>query len=295
MKVAIIGGSGFVGTNLIKALKENHDVTNIDIATSIERTNFIKCNITDEEAVNKIFKNELKDTDVVVHLAALSRETISNKEPVLYFKVNVNGTFNVLNACLDTNIKNFVFASSYLVYGNSNEEKVNETHQLQPKSVYAATKVCGEAIANSFNHIYGINTVSLRKCVIYGENDPQKRVVNLFIDAAKESKDITVFGDKILDFLYIGDAVNAYINAINYKKTDTFNIGSGKGYSLREIAEIIKSKMNSKSKILQLEPREGEVTRFIADITKAREKLKFIPNGNLMDFIERQCLKNVSK
>lgn len=289
MKIVVTGGSGFVGLNLINKLKDEHEVINLDITDPADVSNFIKCDISNEDEVRRIFKSNLQDADAVVHLAALSKEAASNQNPSIYFKVNANGTFNILNACLNTGVENFVFASSYLVYGNSDSEKVSENHQLQPKSIYAATKVSGEAIINSFHNIYGINTVLLRKCVLYGENDTQKRVINLFIERAKEGKDITVFGDKFLDFLYIRDAVNAYIKAINYKKSDTFNVGSGTGHSLKEIAKTIVGRLNSPSKIIEAPPREGEVIKYVADISKSRKFLDFEPTKNLMEFIESQC------
>ena len=289
MKIAVTGGSGFVGLNLIKELKEGHEVVNLDIVNPAESDHFIKCDITNREEVSRIFKNELQDADAVVHLAALSKEAASNETPSIDFNVNINGTFNILNACLNTGVKNFIFASSYLVYGNSDFEKVSETSPLHPKSIYAATKASGEAIINSFHNIYGINTVLLRKCVLYGENDPQKRVINLFIDRVKEGKDITVFGDKFLDFLYIRDAVNAYIKAINHKKSDTFNVGSGTGHSLKEVAETIVERLKSNSKIIEAPAREGEVDKYVADISKARKLLGFEPTKNVMQFIESQC------
>ncbi len=290
MRILVTGGSGFVGMNLIKTLSKTDDVINMDIIpVQYGNENFVKCDITDLKQVSTIFKTELNDVDVIVHLAALSKESASNKQPDVYFKANVTGTFNILNGCLHSNVKNFVFASSYLVYGNSEKVPVDELRPLTPNSVYAATKVCGEAIANSFHHIYGINAVSLRKCVIYGENDPQKRVVNLFIDMVKQGKDITVFGDKTLDFLYINDAVDAYIKAIEYKKSDIFNIGSGKGHSLKEIANMIVDKIKSSSKIIEAPAREGEVYKYIADISKAKRLLNFQPYGNLIQFIENQC------
>ena len=295
MKIVVTGGSGFVGSNLIKVLKQEDIVVNLDVLEPVDKDSFIKCDISDRQSVNEIFKTELSDADTIIHLAALSKEAMSNKQPDIYFRANVEGTFNVLNACLNTNIKKFIFASSYLVYGNSNETEVNETHHMNPKSVYAATKLCGETILNSFSTIYGIDSVIFRKCIIYGDNDPQKRVITLFIDSAKEGKDILVFGDKVLDFIFVNDVVDAYVKAVDYKKSNTFNIGSGKGYSLIKIAEIIKTKMNSTSKIVKMGIREGEVARYIADIHKVRKELGFQSNGDLMSFIDRQCAINARK
>lgn len=283
------GGSGFIGTHMIKRLEADHDVFNLDIVAPFSpgKSTFIKCDLSNPSDIESAF-SKIGKIDAVIHLAAVSREAISNQQPDFYFNVNVVGTFNLLHAAQKAGIKKFLFASSYLVYGNTGNNPVPESHSLGAMSIYASTKLACEAFCESFTNIYGMQTVIFRQALAYGENDMQKRVVTLFIERAKEGKDITVFGNKVLDLVYVGDIVDAYVRALSYEKSDIFNLASGRGTSLLEIANSVRDSINPNIKVVQQEAKLGEVTTFIADISKISKTLGYSPKGNLTDFIRSQ-------
>lgn len=293
MRILVTGGSGFVGRNLIPVLAEKHQVYNIDILpfhdpALNEKAKMLIVDVTDTAALRKAFEGELKGIDVIIHLAALSRENKSNEVPDEYFSVNTVGTYNMLRMAKDYGVKKFVFASSFLTYGNQPPGPVKESQQLFPSTVYAATKVMGEAFIRAFGVQYGIDFVIFRKCNIYGHKDNQKRIIDILLERARANSDITLFGEKTLDFVDIRDVVKAYAAAVEYNGSDIFNIGSGNGRSLREIAERIVKLTNSSSKIILKEPNKGDLMNFVADISKASKLLNFKPEGDLFRFIEEK-------
>jgi UDP-glucose 4-epimerase len=289
MKILVTGGSGFVGTRLIAALGKGHEIINLDIKEpkADSSAKFVKCDITDYGALKEAAEEHLKGVEVVYHLAALSREAESDKMPEAYSRTNIGGTFNVLDVSRIIGVKKFIFASSFLVYGNPTYTPLDEKHPASPRSIYAATKLCGEVMCNTFQSIYGIKTICLRKSVIYGEDDPQKRIVTILIERAKEGKDLTIYGNKTLDFVYIGDVIPAYVSALGSEETGIFNIGSGVPVTLLELAEMVKEKVNPNINILTEGIRTGEITKFVSDISKARKSLGFSPKQDLRGFIEK--------
>jgi UDP-glucose 4-epimerase len=296
MKILVTGGSGFVGRNLIPELMKKHEVCNMDIVDFEDpelRANVktFLVDITDLGLLKRTFQNNLKDLDVIIHLAALSRENRSNDIPDDYFSVNAVGTYNMLSMVKGSKVKKFIFASSFLTYGNHPPGPVKETQQLFPSTVYAATKVMGEAFIRSFGIQFDFDFVIFRKCNIYGHKDSQKRIIDILLERAKANVDITLFGEKKLDFVDIHDVVRAYDAAVDYNGSDIFNIGSGEGRTLRGVAELIIRLTNSKSKIVMKEPNKGDIINFVADISKASQLLNFKPEGDLYKFVEEKIVR----
>ncbi|MBI4894363.1 MAG: NAD-dependent epimerase/dehydratase family protein [Candidatus Aenigmarchaeota archaeon] len=290
MKILVTGGSGFVGTHLINRLAEEHETVNLDIRSPPQPNKadtFIKCDITDYNSLKKTFESDLKDIDAIYHLAGLSRESESNKFPETYNRTNVNGTFNVIDASRFTSSKKFIFASTFLVYGEPVYLPIDENHPKDPKSIYASTKLCGETICNAHQEIYGVKTVKFRKSIIYGEDDLEKRIVSLFIDKAKSGKDLTVFGNKFLDFVYIEDVISAYISALKKDVTGDFNIGTGEKVTLLDLANMVRDIVNPGVKVVEDGLRTGEIKGYNPDISKARKLLDFNPQQDLISFIKR--------
>lgn len=290
MKLVVIGGSGFVGSHLIKRASDiGHDVINLDIVPlqgdPLPNVRFVRADITNQAVMSSLFNKDLKDIDVVIHLAALSREAESLSRAEEYFAVNVQGTFNLLRAVVNSNATKLIFASSYLVYGNPQYLPVDELHPLNPRSFYATTKVEGEILCNSFKRLYGLDTTTLRKSIVYGRGDTSKRVIMLFIERALRGDAITIFGDKRLDFVHVDDVVDAYIACATHRGESVFNLGSGHGTPLLELAETIKTSINPKITIRRENARENEVSEFVADITKITKAMNFRPGRSLVDFI----------
>lgn len=290
MKILVTGGSGFVGTHLINRLSKEHETVNLDIREPPQPNkagSFVKCDVTDYSSVRKFFETDLKDIDAIYHLAGLSRESESVKIPDIYNKVNVNGMFNVLDASRFTNSKRFIFASTFLVYGEPQYLPIDEKHPKNPKSIYASNKLCGEILCNAYQETYGMKTICFRKSIIYGEDDLEKRIVSLFIDKAKAGQDLTVFGNKFLDFVYIEDVISAYESALTVDATGAFNIGTGKKVTLLELANMVRDIVNPKIKVVEDGLRTGEINGYNPDISKAMKILGYSPKQDLISFIKR--------
>lgn len=291
-KILITGGIGFVGRHLTKALlAKNYQITILDnlyrwnlkdIAKTridIKKIKFIKGDICDEELIKKtIYEN-----DVVVHLAAISQVMTSLKKPEECFKYNVIGTKNVVKYCAKYN-KKLIFSSSREVYGTAKYLPVDLKHPLLPENPYGASKIMSEFLIKAYTRSFGLKYVIFRLSNIFGSGD-KGRVAPIFFEKAISGQEIVIFGkDKIIDFVYIDDVVEAFLIAIGADcvLNKTLNIGSGVSTSLKKLAKLVVKITGSKSQINQKEVRLGEIDRFTADIKETKKILKgWSPQINL--------------
>ncbi|MCK4522401.1 MAG: NAD-dependent epimerase/dehydratase family protein [Nanoarchaeota archaeon] len=284
--ILITGNKGFIGSHLMKQL--GNEVMGIDnnFHPSKNKVESIIGDIRNKELVDEL----VQKVDVVFHLAAVIHVDYSIKYPADTLDVNIGGTLNILEACRKYN-KKLIFASSSEVYGSSQAEYMNEEHLLDCQSPYAATKVAGDRLCKSYMDTYGMDISILRNFNTFGEwqNDGSYGgVIAIFTRQALAGKPITVFGDgsQERDYMHINDAIRGYVLAASMK--GVLNIGTGKTVSVLEIAKMIKEITESKSEIVFLGERAGEVQRLCADISKAK-KLGFEPRTdfkkNLIDYV----------
>jgi len=291
--VVITGSSGMIGTALAKRLLSNgYDVFGVD-----NRENRWNKEV-DEVTVQADLRNSNpidscpENAEYLVHLAANARVHRLVKNP-RKAQDNMDMTFNVLEYARKNNISKVIFGSSREVYGNNGKViyREEDTYVDECESPYTASKVGSESMIKAFNQCYDINTSILRFSNVYGRYDLSDRVIPLFIALASNKRDLTVYGDnKVLDFTYLDDCVDGIYRTItnfNKAKGTTFNIASGTGSSLVELAEIIRDRLSTNSTIHVKENREGEVHRFIADITKAEKVLGYNPDYSLNDGLEK--------
>lgn len=282
--ILITGSSGTIGTRLCeKLLEKGQSVVGIDRKPDkwSEKINQLTIlgDLLNKETLQKIPQ---KNFDVVVHLAANARVYNLVLDPILA-RDNFETTFNVLEFCRKNNIKKFIFASSREVYGNSQKIVYNEeeTYVKHCESPYTASKIAGEAMVHAYCQCYGINFIIVRFSNVYGMYDESDRLIPLYIKLAKENQDLIVFGkEKMLDFTYIDDAVNGVmlcLEKFENVKNDVFNLASGKGIYISEVAQLVKKHTQSQSEIIIKENRIGEVVKFIADISKAKNMLGYEP------------------
>jgi nucleoside-diphosphate-sugar epimerase len=292
-KILVTGSSGTIGTRLCeKLLEENYEIIGIDKRSNkwndkINRLTVIG-NLRDKQTLEKL----PKDVDLVIHLAANARVYNLVVDPSLA-RDNFEILFNTLEFCRKNKIKKFIFASSREVYGNSKQivHTENEARVENCESPYSASKIGGEALVRSYQQCYAINFIIIRFSNVYGMHDDSDRVVPLFIKLTKENKDLVVYGkEKLLDFTYIDDAISGIMGCIknfDQAQNNVFNIASGKGTSIIEPAQLIQRYMGGKSKIILKETRTGEVMKFIADISKAKEKLGYRPKTAIEEGIKK--------
>ena len=282
-KIMVTGSSGTIGTGLCENLLEKgYDIVGVDYKKNKWNNEVDKITINCDLRDKKQIDNLPNDVDIIIHLAANARVYELVVDTSLA-QDNFNTTFNTLEFARKNNIKRFMFASSRETYGNS----VKEVHSEKDvkielcESPYTASKIGGEALVYAYNKCYEMDYVVIRFSNVYGRYDDSDRVVPLFIRQTVAGEDLTVFGkEKFLDFTHINDAVDGVVLAIEKfedSKNDTFNIALGKGESIVDVAKKIQSILNVNNKIIIKDNRPGEVVRYVADITKAKEKLGFDP------------------
>jgi UDP-glucose 4-epimerase len=297
-KIVITGGCGFIGTNLVYALYKDNEVMviddistgkveNIEDLVKNQEITLVKGDIRDLDLLKKTFSN----TDYVFHLASIPSVIMSVKEPELTNEVNVTGTMNVLIAAKDSAVKKVIFASSAAVYGNIPTVPLNEDMSPLPDSPYGAQKLGGEHYLRVFYEIYGIATTSLRFFNVYGpKQDPKSQyspVIPKFINILAKNTPPVIFGDgnQTRDFIFVEDVVAANILAAenNASNGKSINIACGIETSVNDLALKIKDIMGKEIEPEHSEPKEGEIIRSFANITKAKTFLDFTPKFSLKD------------
>ncbi len=287
-KVAVVGGAGFIGSNLVdKLLEKNLEVIVIDNLSTGKLENINKkatfINLDIYENKDKEIANALEGVDVVFHTAALARVQPSITDPVYFDKINSNGTVNLLKACVDAGVKRVVYSASSSCYGDATIFPTPESHPTNPLSPYGLQKYIGEQYCKMFSQVYDIDTVCLRYFNVYGERmnfeGAYKLVLAVFIDQFKKGKPLTITntGDQRRDFTYVGDVVDANILAALHNKDlkgESFNIGNGDNFSVNEIADMFGGEKSYGIEVL-------EPFQTLADNNKAKEILGWNPKGNL--------------
>lgn len=302
-KVLVTGSSGMIGTALCEALLQGgYEVIGVDLRHNKWSEGVDSATVICDLRNSSFFEKLRKDFDIVVHLAANARVFNTVVTPRLA-KDNFDISFNVLEFCRLNNIKRFVFGSSREVYGNSEKvySREDEVDLRNCESPYTSTKIGGEALVSAYHYCYGIEYVILRFSNVYGKYDDSDRLIPLIIERMRKGEDIIVFGrEKLLDFTYISDCIKGIIKSIekfNSVKGNIFNIATGKGTTILELAETMRINTGATSKLVIQEKRTGEVLQFIADISKARELLHYEPEVFIDDGIVRtlEWYKNTSK
>ena len=294
MKAIVIGGAGFIGSNLVDELiNQGYEVTVVDNLSTgkLENINpkatFKNIDICDDENIPDL-ANTMDGGVYVFHLAALARVQPSIKDPIRFNKNNVNGTLNVLWCAKLAGIKRVIYSASSSAYGNRKDMPLTEDMSTNPLSPYGLQKLIGEQYAKMFSLVYGLETVSLRYFNVYGERqslDGQYCLV-MGIFARKrlngEKLPITNDGNQKRDFTYVKDVVNANILAATSDKVgkgESINIGNGNNTSINELAKMFGGEVEYIGTVL--EPNET-----LAGITKAKELLGWEPKGNLKLWVE---------
>jgi UDP-glucose 4-epimerase len=244
---------------------------------------FLQADITDFEAIEIVFK----DADWVFHLAALADIVPSIENPNEYFRSNVNGTFNVLEACRKYRVKKIIYSASSSCYGIPDEYPTKETAEIRPQYPYALTKNLGEQLVMHWCQLYNLPAVSLRFFNVYG---PRARtsgtygaVFGVFLAQKLANKPYTVVGDgcQTRDFTFVSDVVSAIIaSASSNVSGEIINIGSNNTYSINSLVELLGGD------VIFIPKRPGEPDCTWADINKAKKLLNWKPLVSLESGIE---------
>jgi len=308
MKILITGGAGFIGSHVVRLFVEkypNYKIYNLDVLTyagnlenltDIEKASnytFIKGDITDEDFINKIFREYKFDS--VIHLAAESHVDRSIKDPLAFVRTNVIGTMVLLNAfkeCWRDNFKGKLFyhVSTDEVYGTLGETGLfTETTSYDPNSPYSASKASSDHFVRAYGETYGLPFVISNCSNNYGQNQFPEKLIPLFINNIINNKSLPVYGDGnyTRDWLYVIDHAIA-IDLVFHKGKDgdTYNIGGFNEWKNIDLVELLckemdvvlkREKGSSEKLITYVKDRPGHDLRYAIDASKINKELGWNP------------------
>ena len=314
MTIAVLGGAGYIGSHAVDQLIEkNYDVIVIDnLQTGHEESihenaRFYKGDLRDKEFLTRVF--EAEKVEGILHFAANSLVGESMEEPLKYFNNNVYGTQVVLETMKQYGIKNIVFSSSAATYGEPKEIPINETATTTPENTYGETKLMMEKMLKWCDKAYGIKYVALRYFNVAGakldgsigeDHTPESHLIPLILQTALGQREkISVFGDDyptpdgtcIRDYIHVVDLIEAHILALEYLKagneSNTFNLGSSTGFSVKEMIETARGVTGKDIPASIEERRAGDPSTLIASSDKAKELLGWKPQyTDIKDIID---------
>jgi len=279
--ILLTGHSGFIGSHLTKSFSNKFNIFGISnkIIPNSEITQIKK------DIKNISIKDVPKEIFCIIHLAALTDVDYCNNYPTKTFQTNIFGTQNLLEIARKTNSK-FIYLSTSHVFGNPKQIPINENNPKQPTSIYSASKLTGEILCESYSKTYGLDISIARLFSIYGPNSPKHLVTSKIIQQLLKGN-IVKLGNTSpkRDFLYIDDVINALkIILKNTKGFNSYNIGSGKSYSIENLCKcLIKiSNKNIQLKSKKSLSRTKDISNIVANCSKIK-KLGWKPQMKLND------------
>lgn len=299
MRSLVTGGAGFIGSHVVDALLNlNHEVIVLDNFSTgrPENLNHVKGKIELIECDLSIpgeWIKKFKDIDWVFHLAALADIVPSIQKPAAYFRANVDGTFNVLEASVAASIQRFVYAASSSCYGIPDHYPTPENAEMRPQYPYALTKRLGEELVMHWAQVYKFPAVSLRFFNVYGTRSRTSgtygAVFGVFLAQRLNNEPLTIVGtgEQTRDFTYVTDVANAMITAAQSDRYNViYNVGSGETVSVNRLVKLIGGET------IYIPKRPGEPDCTFADITKISQELGWSPQVSIEEGVA-QVLKNI--
>jgi nucleoside-diphosphate-sugar epimerase len=301
-KYVVTGGAGFIGSSLVRGLLAQgagkvvvidnlltgHERNLEEVRASIE---FHRVDIRELDEVAAL----VRGADVVFHLAAIPSVPRSIADPIPAHQVNIDGTFNVLQACVQGAARRVVYAASSSAYGGSDVLPKVETMSPDPKSPYAVQKLTGEYYARVFHSCFGLETVALRYFNVYGPrqdpSSPYSGVISVFIKALLEEQTPTMCGDgeQSRDFTFVEDVVDITLKAARAGGAagGMYNAGNGNRYTLNQVWETLQRIAGVQIPARYADPRAGDVRHSQADTTSAVRDLGLRPRFSLEEGLRR--------
>ena len=297
MTISIVtGGAGFIGSHIVEKLKRlDHMVVVIDNEYS-DNDNFhwrkdtlnVNIDITDYKALKKAFTG----ADYIFHLAAEARIGPAIENPLNALNINTMGTCNVLQCAREVGAKKVLYSSTSSGYG-LNEAPNIETQPDDCLNPYSVSKIAGEKLCKMYTDLYGLNTIIFRYFNVFGERAPRKGqyapVTGIFLRQKAAGEPLTIVGDgeQRRDYIYVKDVANANIMAAISNPDDdaygqVYNVGSGKNYSVNEIASFISDDT------INIPPRIGEARNSLANIDKIQKTFAWKPEVDVEQWIKTQ-------
>ena len=309
-KILVIGGAGYIGSHVTyKLCDQGYKVIVLDnlrtgfVDNIDKRSDFINHSFTNQHVINKV----LKDVDCVIHLAALKAAGESMSSPVEYSKHNINDSINLINSCLENNVKNFIFSSSAAVYGFPQYLPVDEKHDLNPINYYGFTKLIIEKQLLWYYQLKGLNVACLRYFNAAGydvkgrvknkEKNPQNLLPVVMEVAAGLREKIDVFGNDydtpdgtcLRDYIHVNDLASAHVSSIDYLNNNerplVVNLSTGNAFSVFDVIKEAEIVTGRKVKYDIVEKRLGDPAELYSKSLKANKLLNWIPKYSDLNII----------
>jgi UDP-glucose 4-epimerase len=299
-RVLVTGGAGFIGSNLVRGLLERGDrVRVLDNFSTGNRANLDGLDVEVVEGELRSYErvhNAVRGVETVFHLGALGSVPRSVQDPLTSSAVNVEGTLNVLLAARDEGIRRVVYSSSSSVYGTRRELPVREELSPDPISPYGVAKLAAERYCVAFSRVYeSFETVVVRYFNVFGPRQSPfseyAAVIPLFITAIAADEPIRINGDgeQRRDFTYVSNVVDATIKAAHAEGANgrIFNVAASQPASVNEVAQLIGGIVGKPVTQTNAPPRPGDIRDSWADITAARDTLRWEPEVGLEEGLRR--------
>ena len=302
-KILVVGGCGYIGTHMVKALLEagHHPIILDNLSTGhrelLPGGTFIEGDIADRPLLDSIFSTHT--IDAVMHFAAYIEVGESVQNPLKYYRNNFIATANLIEAMLAHKVLRFIFSSSAAVYGEPQYMPIDEKHPCAPSSPYGESKLFVEKLLESCRNAHDLQYVSLRYFDAAGADPsgsigechiPESHLIPLVLDAASGKRpDIKIFGSDyptpdgtcIRDYIHVNDLVQAHLLALNKmlkeKHSAIYNVGNSRGYTVKEVIKTVKKITDANIKVILSARRPGDAAELIADSTKIKTQLTWKP------------------
>ncbi|ACI20229.1 UDP-glucose 4-epimerase GalE [Thermodesulfovibrio yellowstonii] len=317
IKILVTGGAGYIGSHVVKALGERgyqvltYDNLSYGCRDSVLYGDLVVADLADKEKLRRVFE-EFKP-DAVIHFAASIVVPESVREPIKYYRNNFCNTLNLIEACIEQGVKNFLFSSSAAVYGIPEKSPVDETASLAPINPYGRTKAMVEHLLADLSQAEDFRYVSLRYFNVAGADISgrlgQRRpdathLITLAVKTALGKRPFleiygtdypTRDGTCIRDYIHVDDLAEAHLLALEYLiqngKSDIFNCGYGHGYSVREVVDATKRVSGVDFKVIETTRREGDPPELVADNRKIKNTLCWMPKYDDIQYIVKTALE----
>lgn len=315
--ILIVGGAGYIGSHVNKFLTKKGYKTIVfdNLITGhndfVKWGKFYKGDLGNLSDIENVFKEN--KIEAVMHFSAFAYVGESVKDPAKYYINNVSNTINLVETMRRYGVKYFIFSSTCATYGNPIKLPIDETHQQSPVNPYGRTKLIVEHILSDYENAYDIKYINLRYFNASGadtdleigeRHNPETHLIPLSIyNAFGINKTITIFGTDyptkdgtcIRDYIHVEDLAQAHWLALEYlksnNKSDSFNLGNGDGFSVKEILNIVEKISGKKLNIIEGARREGDPPVLISSSQKAKKVLGWIPKfKNIEKIIETAYL-----
>ncbi len=312
MKILVTGGAGYIGSHCTRMLlDQGHDVVVIDnLSTGYRqavdpRATMYELDIKNQKEVSRVLTTE--HIEAVIHFAAYSLVGESMSDPIKYYDNNVYGTMCLLEAMIDANVKRIVFSSTAAVYGEHETMPITEAYEECPTNTYGATKLAMEEMMKWADIAHGVKYIALRYFNVAGAHrsgeigeahNPETHLIPLILQVPNGKRDfISIFGDDydtpdgtcIRDYIDIEDLIDAHVLAldhlVNNNRSDYFNLGSGAGYSVKEMIEAARRVTNHPIPAKIGPRRAGDPARLIASSDKIIRELGWKRNYDTVESI----------